>query len=72
MHRDPHLRIQRIFEDADEDGALIVPEPEEVEDVTDDCCVVLRKAWHCDCGQRNNAEWSDCVWCGADREDVDE
>ena len=70
MKRAPHLRIMRVFEDADEDGVLIVREPE-VEDVTDDCRVVLRKAWHCDCGQTNNAEWTDCVWCGKDREDMD-
>jgi hypothetical protein len=68
MHRDPHLRIMRVFEDADEDGALIVPE---VEDVTDSGSVVLRGKWYCDCGQTNGAEKADCAWCGKDREDVD-
>jgi hypothetical protein len=85
MHRDPHLRIQRVSEDADEDGELRVPdsdytEPDHeepradapcIEDVDDEGRAMAPGDWVCECGQVNNAEWRDCVLCGADREDVD-
>ncbi len=85
MHREPHLRIQRVFEDADEDGEIVVPEPDFVEpdhqepradaplleDVDDEGRAMLPGEWVCECGQVNNAEWTDCAFCGTDREDVD-
>ena len=50
---------------------IIVPEPEEVEDVDDCGRVVMARPWYCECGQTNNADWTDCAWCGRDREDVE-
>ena len=78
MHREPHLRIVRVSEDADEDGELRLADPGEWGGEAPEAepnLIELRYSdqhpWRCDCGCANNADWADCVWCGRDRGDCE-
>jgi len=78
MHTEPRYRIMRVTEDADEDGVLRVPEPDDPgEAPTGDFDLMALRyhdmhPWRCgDCNQPVPAGWARCPMCGRFREDCE-
>jgi len=80
MDGEPRYRIMRVHEDADEDGVLRVPEPDDCDPgeapETEPELIELRYAdqhpWRCgDCNQPVLPGWARCPVCGRFREDCE-
>jgi len=80
MDREPHLRVVRVSEDADEDCVLAVPDGidpgEALQEQDDHPLRTLRyedqSPWRCgECNQPVLPGWARCPVCGRFREDCE-